>query len=72
MLSNRFQMVQLVLTAVLAVLLAVSLGANQRSMTVSAEPQAETALAVPGGPGYVMVPATAFQPESPTAAYSVF
>ena len=74
MLSKRFQIAQLVLMAVLVVLLSVSLGSQHGVTPVSAaEPQAAPALAaVPGGPGYIMVPATAFIAESPTMGYNVF
>lgn len=74
MLSNRFQIGQLILIAVLAVLLVFSLGGERGVRSVNAaEPQAAPALAgVPGGPGYIMVPATAFVPGSPTAGYTIF
>lgn len=71
--TNRFQIVQLVLNLVLIGLLVVVLSTNHRAMTVSAaDPRVEVAAPVPGGPGYVMVPATAFIPESPSDNYTVF
>jgi len=74
MLSNRFQIGQLILIAVLVVLLVFSLGGESGVIMINAaEPQAAPALAaVPGGPGYIMVPATAFVPGSPTAGYTIF
>src|SRR5574341_670352 len=71
--ANRFQIFQSILTAMLIVLLLLSFGFHREVPTVNAaEPQAAAAAAVPGGPGYVMIPATAFIPEQSTDTYRVF
>jgi len=71
--ANRLQIAQLILTAVLVVLLAATLGVGRGAAPVrAAPPQAGVGAAVPGGPGYVMVPATAFVPENSTDGYRVF
>ncbi len=73
MTSNRFQTVQLVLSVMIVGLLLVSLGISRSPTPVNAaELQAGLAAPVPGGPGYVMIPATAFSPERPTDNYTVF
>jgi len=70
--TNRFQIGQSILTTILIVMLMLNFGAERGVPTVSAaEPQAGLAAAVPGGPGYVMVPATAFVPETSSDTYRV-
>ena len=72
MLSKRVRVGQLVFNLLLAGVIVLALGSQRGSTVVSAEPQAAPAqAAVPGGPGYLMVPAIAFLPESSTAAYTV-
>ena len=71
--ANRLQIAQLILTTALVVLLAATLGGGRGAATASAAaPQAGAEAAVPGGPGYVMVPATAFVPEYSSSIYTVF
>lgn len=70
---NRYQIGQSVLTAVLIALLLLTFGPQNEAPTANAaEPQAGSTAAVPGGPGYVMVPATAFVAENSTDVYQVF
>lgn len=67
--SNRFQSVQIILNIVLILVLLAVFFFERGSSPVNA---AESQAAVPGGPGYVMVPATAFIPESSSDGYRVF
>lgn len=63
--TNRYQWVQIVLNVVLIGLLIAVL-------VQEFAPTPASAAAVAGGPGYVMVPAVAFQPDSPAGNYSRF
>lgn len=71
--TNRLQIVQVLLTSIVIVLLVLNLiPAKEMTVVNAAIDQVRVAAAVPGGPGYLMVPATAFIAEESTDAYTTY
>lgn len=71
--TKFFQIGRLILNVLLIGLLFITLVTREGIFAVkAAEPQAANAVVVPGGPGYLMIPAVAFTPESPQDNYDIF
>lgn len=81
MLSKRYSIGQLLLVLGIVILAfsapndtpwASPVSAEAEATPVSAEVEAVPAAVVPGGPGYVMIPAVAFLPASSSTSYTIF
>ena len=71
--SKRIKFGLLILNIVVIGLLFITLGPLEGIFSVkAAEPPAANMAAVTGGPGFLMIPAVAFLPESPTNDYLIF